>query len=162
MRKRRGQSGQSVAETTILAPLFLAVAFGLIQIGHVGITVALVSYGASAIARMAVQENGYNEGHAQQRLNQLLAAGMSSAGVANRQDNTDPLTPNITVTACAKLPAYPFVGPLLQSFFQGASAEGGCFLGAPLVSLVSSSGYHFIIRGQATARMNYTPPGSGG
>jgi len=157
--QRKIPSGQSLTETVFLMPWFLMVAFAIIQAGHLGIGVALVNYGASTIARLSVQENGYNAGHAQQRFDQLLAAGFKAAGIEHIQDSD--ITSNVTVTACAELPAYPFVGQLLQSAFKGQAADRSCQVGGSWISLVGPAPYHFILRGQATARMNYMPhPGS--
>jgi Flp pilus assembly protein TadG len=156
--RERDVRGQAFVETTLLMPVYLLLLFLAIQIGHLGIAIAIVNYAASSIARQAVTANTFDQGTADQRFKGLLSAGVKPDHVTGADDNT-PLTPNITVTACASLPAYPFVGVLLDKALKAQSdntcANGGKAFGP--VALKGPAPFSFVIEGKAIARMNYKP-----
>jgi hypothetical protein len=133
-------------------------AFGLLQIGHLGIAMALVNYGASSAARKAVEQNDPTGANAAQQFSSLIAGtvGLKSPSVRCSSDGATP-APNITVTACAELPAYPFVGPFLDQALKTRVSDGSCAAGARAFGPVALKGppYMFIIEGKAIARMNY-------
>src|ERR1700682_6265470 len=111
---RKTVSGQTITETVVLMPVFLLLAFAILQACHLGIAVAVVSYGASAVARQAVQQNDSNLlSGAQQRFDSLMVAGLKPLPLKGGVQKDESITSNISVTACAELPAYPFVGQFL-------------------------------------------------
>jgi Flp pilus assembly protein TadG len=145
---RRGQNGQTTTETILWLPFFLFFAFGLIQAGQLGTALIVTNYAASAVARQAVQENGAISGGAKSRFERLLIAGMRNAQLTSTTQSGG-LASNITVTACADVPALPFVATFLGRPLGG----GGCGSGG----LVSLNGNMFTVQGKARARMNYQP-----
>ncbi len=153
--------GQTITEVAIVLPLFLLLVFGVLQVGHLGIAVAIVNYGASAVARQAVEENGFNEAAAQNHFNQLLMAGLSPLPIEHHIEDIDSqqITSDIAITACAELPAYPFVGQFLDKALTSEAAGGdGCTAGTKTLGPVGLKGpapYHFLVSGKAKARMNY-------
>ena len=151
------ERGQSLTEATLLMPLFFLTIFLIIQTCHLGIAIVLVNYGASSAARLAVQQNG-DVSNAQTQFNHLMIAGLKFLSLTPHKDND--VTPNITMDACAELPAYPFVGQFLDKSLTtgGGNLCGGTKTFGP-VALSGPAPYHFIIHGQATARMNYDPHG---
>lgn len=158
-----GRKGQSLTETVILLPLFLLLIFAIVQTCHLGIALAIVNYGASAVARQAVQQNSNFASSGQARFNKLMMAGMKPLqlhGVAAREENSSQtsVTSNMEVTACAELPAYPFVGQLLDKALSSPAESDPCGGTKSLgpVSLKGPAPFHFIVHGQARARMNYT------
>ncbi len=155
------QAGQSLTESVILMPVFLLALFTLIQVGHLGIGVAIVNYAASSVAHLAVQENTYNQSSASSRFKSLLIAGLKLVEIQGKVEPDD-VTPNVKVTACASLQAYPFVGEFLDKALGSASTGGDGCGGTKMfgpVSLQAPAPYHFIIRGQTMARMNLNPNG---
>jgi Flp pilus assembly protein TadG len=137
----------------MLMPLFFFLAFALLQIGHLGVAIALVHYGASSAARAAVHANSFTESDAPSRFKKLLGLGLKSGTIEGRVENN--VAPNITVTACAELRAYPFVGAVLKKTSMGKTSEGCSEGGIGPVSLKGNGPFHFVIRAQAVARMNY-------
>ena len=149
-------SGQTFTEAVIVLPLFLVLAFALLQIGHLGIAMAVVSYGASSAARQAVEKNDLTDTSATDRLKKLLSVGLQSPS-AHCQLDGDAITPNVTVTACASLPVYPFIGSFLYKTLSDQVSGNSCAAGAKSFGPVAVKGppYIFIVQGQAAARMNY-------
>src|SRR5207302_7296870 len=134
----------------------------LFQVGHLGIGIAIVNYAASSIARQAVAQNSYSQSDADLKFKKLLLAGLTAEDVKGKLVDSDPenVTTNLKVTACARLPAYPFVGQFLDNALHtGATpAEDACGGAAKWLGPIGLSGsapYHFIIQGQAVVRMNY-------
>jgi len=158
--KRPGWShdaGQTLTETAVLAPLFFTLVFALLQVCHLGLAVAIVNYGASSAARLAVEQNDTSGSNATTQFKKLLAAGLTAHGnVQTRPVDQDSVTQNLVVTACAQLPAYPFVGELLDKALSSANGTD-CAQGAKMMGPIGLTGppYYFIIEGQAKARMNY-------
>jgi hypothetical protein len=141
-------------------PLFLTLAFAIIQIGHLGAAIALVNYGASSVVKQAVQQNHFDRSQAQSRLEDLLTMGLKSATVERRNEEGafDDVAPDLSLVACAELPAYPFVGEFLKATKLGSGSAGGCLDETSFVGPVKLKGpapYRFVIRGEAKARMNY-------
>jgi Flp pilus assembly protein TadG len=157
--------GQTVMEVATLFPLFMLFAFLSLQLGHLGIGIAIVNYAASSVARQAVAQNGFNQGEALAKFNKIIFAGLQSPTITGtpEQDGGEG-TSNMKVTACAELPAFPLVGPFLfNSIHSGASSSAGSCAGADKwlgpVGLKKGSPYHFVIQGRAIARMNYNAKG---
>ncbi len=96
------------------------------------------------------------------KFNKIIFAGLLSPEVHPTSEQDGEGTRNIKVTTCAELPAFPLVGPFLfKSIHSGAhSATGGCSADK-WVGPVGLKGppYHFVIQGQAVARMNYNAKG---
>jgi len=152
-------SGQTFVESVLVMPLFLLMVFLLLQVGHLGMAMAIVHYGASSAAHQAVVDNQRSDdGALQNKFRGLLGIGLQYMNLTSKLDD-DAVAPNITVTACAELPAYPFVGPFL---WKALSKSGGndCSPGAKdfgPVALQGPSPYKFILESKAMARMNYNP-----
>ncbi len=158
------KNGQTALEAVMLIPLFMVFAFLSLQLGHLGIGIAIVNYAASSVARQAVAQNGYNQGDALARFNKIIFAGLQSPDVRGLPQADGDGTSNMVVTACAELPAFPLVGPFLnKSLHSGAPPSvGGCTGNASKwVGPVGLKGppFHFVIQGQAIARMNYNAKG---
>jgi Flp pilus assembly protein TadG len=148
--------GQSLLEAVVAMPLFLTLLFFVIQIGHLGIAMAVVNYAASSAARQAVEKNDVSASTVDQKFKDLLTAGLQSDTIKSTSDG-DPITPNVEISACAKLQAYPFVGEFLNKGLT-ATVSGGCAAGDKAfgpVALKGSGPYYFVIEGHTWARMNY-------
>jgi len=159
--------GQTVTESVMMMPLFLIFVFALLQLGHLGIGIAIVNYAASSVARQAVAQNAYNQGDAESKFNNILMAGFKSNEIKSTSvSDPENVTTNLKVTACAELPAYPLVGHFLyQAITSGSGPSPDACSGATKwlgpVGLKGPAPYHFIIQGQAVARMNYNAKGHG-
>jgi hypothetical protein len=138
-----------MTETILLLPFFLLLAFGLIQLAQLGIALMVTNYAASAAARQTVQDGAFDSGRAERRFRNMLMAGMRNAQFGPASYDGGSLASNVTIRACADVPALPFVG----AFLSGALAGGGCGGG----KLVSMNGNVFVVQGRASARMNYRP-----
>jgi len=149
----------------MMLPLFLTLVFALLQIGYIGFAVAIVHYAASSVGRLAVENNTPQVAAFQPHFSSLMMAGLKPLPLSSTQDPAeDPLTPTVTINACASIPAYPFVGDFLKPILGGALASGSsCADNDPHamgpVSLTGSGPYQFLIHGQTTVRMNYQPGG---
>ena len=148
----------------MVIPLFMFFAFLALQAGHLGIGIAIVNYAASSVARQAVAENGYNQTDADAKFKSILFAGLSPLGVSRTIDqDVGPATNNIKVTTCAQIPAFPLVGALLNKWIHTSSSTqlDACAGANKWIGPVGLSGppYHFILEGQAVARMNYNAKG---
>jgi hypothetical protein len=160
MRSDKTESGQSLSEAVLLSPLFFLMMFAIIQACHLGIAMVLVSYGASSVARLAVQENGYEASSAMPKFQKLMIAGLIFRKLSPMEDNPGDVAQNITITACAELPAYPAVGQFLaRALPAGGNTDCGGAKHLGPISLTGQAPYHFILHGEATARMNYKPQG---
>ena len=113
MRRALNTCGQIALEVAMVIPLFMLFAFLALQLGHLGIGVAIVNYAASSVARQAVAQNGFSQGSADDKFKNILFAGLESTEIHGTTDPDGDGTSNLQVTACAKLPAYPLVGPFL-------------------------------------------------
>jgi hypothetical protein len=160
MLDRRGQTSM---ETALVIPLFMLFAFLSLQLGHLGIGIAIVNYAASSVARQAVAQNGFNQGDATAKFSNIIFAGLQSPEVHSSSDQDGEGTRNLKVTTCAELPAFPLVGPFLfKAIHSGAPASaGGCTGADKWIGPVGLKGppYHFVIQGQAVTRMNYNAKG---
>lgn len=163
----RKKAGQSLTESVMLMPIFLAVVFALLQVGHLGVGVAVVYYATSSVGKLAVQNNDakLSNGDYQAQFARMMVGGLTPVGLpaAELEPGEDALTPTITVTACAKLPAYPLVGETLKTAMSGALDPGATCTDGPHafgpVHLAGNGPYFFVIRGQTTVRLNYQPRG---
>jgi Flp pilus assembly protein TadG len=158
--RRAHVGGQTMMEAVILLPLFLPLAFAIFQVGHLAIGVAIVNYAASSVAREAVEQNAYSQSQADMKFHRLLFAGLTSSEIkGNQASDSDRVTANLTVTACAKLPAYPLVGPFLDKAIHAGSTptENACTGVNKWIGPIGLQGppYQFIVQGQAVARMNF-------
>jgi hypothetical protein len=156
----RYKQGQTLIESVMLLPLFLVLTFAVYQVGHLAIGVAIVNYAASSVAREAVELNGYSQGEADLKFKKLLFAGLTSSEIrGNQVTDTDRVTANLTVTACAKVPAYGGVGLFLDKAMHAGSTptEQSCTGVSKWIGPIGLMGppYQFIVQGQAVARMNY-------
>jgi hypothetical protein len=151
-----GHRGQTVTEAALVLPTFLVLIFAILQACHVGLALAIVNYGASSVARQAVQFNTENLSSGQDKFKSLMAVGLEPLPLQGGLENSDGVTADIHVTACAKLQAYPFVGEILDKSLK-ASGKGPCGGTKSLgpIFIEGPAPYHFIILGQAKARMNY-------
>jgi len=140
-----------------MAPFFFLLAFALLQACHLGLAVAIVNYGASSAARLAVEQNDPSGTNAATQFKNVLSAGLTFVKINTQAVDQDSVTQNIVVTACAQVPAYPFVGQFLDKALTSANgtdcAEGAKMMGP--IGLKVPAPYYFIIVGQAKARMNY-------
>ncbi len=156
-RRMMDTRGQTSIEVVIAIPLFMFFAFLALQVGHLGIGIAIVNYAASSVARQAVAQNGYNQGDALSKFNKIIFAGLQSPTITGTPVQDGDGTSNLQVTACAELPSFPLVGPFLYKLLHsGASSARGC-KADKWVGPVGLTGapYHFVVQGQAVARMNY-------
>jgi Flp pilus assembly protein TadG len=163
--RNRANDGQTSTEVAIVIPLFMVLSFLGLQLGHLGIGISIVNYAASSVARQSVAQNAYNQGDADLKFKNIIFAGLQSPTVKGtiEQDGGDG-TSNVKVTACAELPSFPLVGQFLnQAIHTGGSATpDGCAGATKWIGPVGLKGpapYHFIIQGQAVARMNYNAKG---
>ena len=152
--------GQTALEVVLLMPLFFMLAYTLLQLGYLGIGVAVMNYAASSVARQAVAESGYNSGDAQAKINTLMMAGLKSTSIHGTPVADGDGTSNLRVTACAELPAFPLAGQLLAKAIKSTTPPGpepceGATKWLGPIGLKGHSPSHFIVQGQAVARMNY-------
>ncbi len=155
--RRRSRRGQTLVESILMMPLFLLLVFFLLQIGHLGIAIAIVHYSASSAAKQAVEQN--SDANLQQRVQGLFSAGLKNGTASATYDSQDPVTRTIIVTACGELLAYPFVGPFLSKALSSQANGSGCAPEGKAMGPVILKGppFVFIIQGEARARMNYNP-----
>lgn len=147
MHRRRDQ-GQSVTETILLLPFFLALAFFGLQASQLGMGLVLANYGASKIAHQAVAQDTTDVGQFQAYLDRVLVGSMRTESVTGTVDRTD-VVATLKVDAKVGIPAFPFVGALLSG--KVATDPSGIFY------LSSSVPYTWTVNGAAQARMNYRP-----
>jgi len=156
------QAGQSITETILTLPLYLAVVFGLLQVGQLATGLLVVNYAASTIAREAVQENALSiKSQYVTRFTNLLTVGMTYKDLQFAQDTSTPPLISIKVDACAQLGVFPLLGEIFLKPALGTKYAGGvCGGPAPTLGPFSFNGsppYRFTLHGTATARMNYQP-----
>jgi hypothetical protein len=155
------RSGQSVTETVLLLPIYLLLVFGLLQSGQLAASLIVAEYAASAIARQAVQDGISSGGSAYEaRFERLLLPGMKSPVITVEADNGGLLS-NVTVYACARVDAFPFLGQLMtkalgQRYSGGGSCDGSSSSVGPFY-FNGAAPYFFRVKGQASARQNYRP-----
>jgi Flp pilus assembly protein TadG len=162
--KEAHSKGQTTSETILVLPLFLVIAFGVLQLGQLGIALIMVNTAASKIARRAVQDNAaYSTVNSYTNLlTSYMTAGMKQGTIWGcLLENS--MTPTIQVNATARVDAFPFVGwllkPALQTSYNGNGMQG-CSGEPPSLGPFYFSGsppYYFIVRGRSTVRMNYHP-----
>jgi hypothetical protein len=156
---RFGRAGQTFLESVLLLPLFLLLIFAALQTAHVIIAMAIVHYGASSAAHVAVLDNQKSGGgRVEDKFKSLLAVGLQYKTLKCSADQ-DPVTPNVTVIGCAELPSYPFVGLFLSkalSSSDGNDCDENAKSFGPIAVQVTAP-YRFVLEGKAIARMNYTP-----
>jgi hypothetical protein len=154
----RPAGGQSSTETLLLLPLFLIMAFGLIQIGLLGTALVTTTYAAGSIARKAVAKNDYafNVGNYQERFKNLLFGGMQVQGLSGHAVSEQSGFYNLSVNACAKVNALPMMGYFLKGALGNTlAATDDCKDESPPVSFFNQPPYYFVVHGAAQARMNY-------
>lgn len=166
---RRHQTGQSLMETVILLPLYLLIAFSLLQVGDIAAALILVNYGAASVARKVVRDNRpLNSNTVQlnsympQLRNNLFLPGMQLkqlVGCVNG-DGALTVTGDLTVAATAEVSMFPLVGQVAQAFgSHSGPADDGCSETSYSPIGLSPSGNLFVVRGRATVRLNYRAPG---
>jgi hypothetical protein len=140
-------------------PFFLVLIFAALQTAHVVIAMAIVHYGASSAAHVAVLNNQISDGGpVEDKFKKLLAVGLKFKKLTCTTDH-DPVTPNVKVIGCAELPSYPFVGLFLSKAIT-TSGNNECDTSAKdlgPVSVETHAPYRFVLEGKALARMNYSP-----
>jgi Flp pilus assembly protein TadG len=156
----KNRRGQTALEVAALIPLFMMLAYTLLQLGYLGIGTAIVSYAASSVARQAVAENDFNKGDAQTKFNNLMMAGLKSTDIIGTKIADGDGTTNLRVTACAELPSFPLAGKVLAKAIKSTTPPGpdacsGATKWLGPIGLKGASASHFIIQGQAVVRMNY-------
>jgi hypothetical protein len=154
--------GQSITETLLLLPLYLALVFGMLQAAYIGLALATTSHAAGSIARRAAREDtvkSFPEDRYKDRLDAVLFAGMKPYAVkASVPDH--PTLPVVTVNACAEIMAFPLVGTFFNALFKDAYDGGGdiCAPGNKKsmgpIYFVPKPAYHFVIEGSAEVRFN--------
>jgi hypothetical protein len=152
--KNRHIRGQTTTETILLLPVFLMLAFLLLQLGQIGIALSVVSYGASSIAKRAVAGETPNPS----MMDKLLAVGMKDPKVVPEivPDPSNPLTKNITINTCAAIKAFPFVGEFLNNVpALTNNSPGSCGNASKTLSISCSPDCKFLVHGKAIARGNY-------
>jgi hypothetical protein len=163
--RRRHAQGQSITETILLLPFYLALVFGMLQAAYIGLALATTSYAAGSIARWAAKQNtmSFPEPAALDRLDKLLFAGMKAVAVKSATRSTGVL-PILEVNACTKIDAFPLVGAFLNVPLNTKYDGGGNFC-APdneptrmgPIYFVPKPTYHFVIQGTAQIRLNVQP-----
>src|SRR5690349_10989614 len=127
--RSRNHTGQAMTESVMLMPLYFLIVFALLQVGQLGAALLVVEYGASTVARQASQDEDPSvvanasgsvfsldttQNYKQKFVN-LFVAGMQYAGLTGKikgngsTTNIDPAA-TLTVNACAKVNAFPFLG----------------------------------------------------
>ena len=159
---RVGQKGQSMTETILLLPLYFLFVFGLLQAGQLSVALLVANYGASSIARRMVADDADSPDKYRPRFENLLVAGMKYEGLkASHEPDSgggSGLLSSVTVDACSKVGAFPFVAQTLHAIpavNSRLAGGGGCDVknGQPFFF----NGTQFIVHGRATARRNYNP-----
>jgi hypothetical protein len=142
--------------------LYLAVVFGLLQVGQLATGLLVVNYAASTIAREAVQENATSmKSQYETRFKHLLTVGMTYKDLLLTPDSSTPPLTSIRVDACAELGVFPLLGEIFLEPALGTKYTGGaCGATARSMGPFSFNGtppYRFTLHGTASARMNYQP-----
>lgn len=170
----RARGGQAMSETVILLPLFFFIVFALLQLAHMGLAVLMVNYAASSIARQAASDNniGPSTGDPNaaivsywDKAGKLMVAGIhldtyGLKGCVSQADASVP-TGELVVRVRATMPAWPFVGYLLNGLFGDRYAAQALDCG----NAQSSGGFGpfnyssqpptFYITGTGKVRLNY-------
>ena len=166
-----------MTETVILLPLFFFMVFALLQLSHLGFAVVMANYAASSIARQAASERDFSAAVRGspvaiiaaygQKAKDLMVAGMQldgNSGLIGCIEQSDPTVPTgeLVVLVRARLPAWPFVGILLNG------ALGSQYDAQPLScgNLTNAQGFGpfnyspdppqtFFVTGSGKVRLNY-------
>ncbi|HVO33732.1 MAG TPA: TadE family protein [Elusimicrobiota bacterium] len=178
------ERGQSITETILVLPLFLALAFAGLQLAQLGVGIVMADYAASSVARKAAAEEKiptrlfntiqdltplYG-----QKATDLMVAGMKFQDAAGCVSPDVPGEPSVslTVRVRATVSAFPILGDLLHGAWHanytgpiGSAVSGACPGGSGMdgapglgpINFSASPPYYFTVNGKATVRMNYQP-----
>ena len=163
--------GQTMTETLVMLPFFLVLVFGLLQTCQLGTALVMASYAASKVARNAVRDDLSGNGSVDLKsydtpdYEALMIAGMKSDKLEGCIQVDGPLR-SITVRATAQVNAFPLLGNFLDGAFRGNFDDGDASAACPdMISpkglgpfnFSNTGGYHFLVRGRTTVRMNLRP-----
>lgn len=177
--------GQTTTETVLLLPFYLLVVLGLLQIVQLATALIVVCYGASSIARKVSQDDdrsvigspGFSGsgprpiqlgGVYESKFENLFVAGMERYGMwgcvereVGTSNKSNPLA-TLTVYGSAKVGAFPLVGEFLKPALGATYRPSKDYceqepLSIGPFSFSGSPPYFFVVRGKASARLNYQP-----